>query len=296
MDNQIIFVKTRHIYESYLDFWHLVELSEFPTIYVNELDISQEGVYIVCPMNGEWRPHINNQHRDGKPVNAHLILWNLERPSGSAGSVGQYAKQCRYLQDGLWPNGEKIDEDYGESYGRFIDEVWVSDARLADETITRFVILGSDYGLGEPGRDKEYDLSHMSYETGRRQSIYKHLDNKGANCWPPERDEVLKKSRFALNVHQDHNPFQEPLRFALFAAYGLPILSENCFNAYPWTHDETMIFATYDGLVSKFNQMLEDNYGKWRDMGERARKMMCEQYQFGDMVRQAVRESVGVWR
>ena len=107
----------------------------------------------------------------------------------------------------------------------------------------------------------------MSYETGRRQSIYKHLSNIGPNAWPPERDEILKKSRFALNVHQDHHPFQEPLRFALFAAYGLPILSENCHNAWPWIPDDTIITTTYDGLVGKFNQMLGNDYERWRQMG-----------------------------
>ncbi len=299
----ITFVKPDWFYESYIDFWHLVELSEFPIIPLSELDISEHGVFIVSPMNGEWRPHINNQHKEGKMVNAHLIQWNLERPSGSAGSVGQYAAACRYLQYGLWEpregqkGGQKVDLEYGESYGRFLDEVWVSDARLADEIGQRFVVLGSDYGLGEPGRDKEFDYCHMSVEIGRRQSIFKHLDNVGHNCWPPERDEILKKSRFALNVHQDVHNFQEPLRFALFAAYGLPIVSENCFNSYPWGMDDTMIFSPYEGLVGKLSQMLGDNYGQWKDMGQRGRKMMCEQFQFGVMVRQAVKESVGDnWR
>jgi len=153
----ITFVKTGHFYDSYIDFWTLVELSGFPIIPLSEVDISEHGVFIVSPMNGEWRPHINNQHKAGEPVNAHLILWNLERPEGSAGSIGQYADQCRYLQYGLWENGEKIKEENEEkvkAYGRFIDEVWVSDARLADEIEQRFVVLGSDYGLGEPGIDK----------------------------------------------------------------------------------------------------------------------------------------------
>ncbi len=295
----ITFVKTGHFYDSYIDFWTLVELSGFPIIPLSEVDISDHGVFIVSPMNGEWRPHINNQHKANKPVNAHLILWNLERPEGSAGSIGQYADQCRYLQYGLWENGEKIkeeNEEKVEAYGRFIDEIWVSDARLADEIEQRFVTLGSDYGLGEPGTDKHYDLCHMSYENPRRQSIYKHLKNIGHNCWPPERDEVLKKSRFAVNIHKDHHPFQEPLRFALFAAYGLPIISEHIFNVWPWANDQTMIITTYDGIVAKLAQMLDNDYGKWQDMGERARKMMCEEFQFGKTVRQAVEETVGNWR
>ena len=117
----ISFVKTRHFYQSYTDFWRLVELSEFPTIYVDELDVSQDGIYIVAPMNGEWRPHIDNQA--DKPRNAHLIHWCLERPAGSAGSVGLYAASNRDLQA-----------------RRHIDDVWHSDARLAHETGQEFIV------------------------------------------------------------------------------------------------------------------------------------------------------------
>lgn len=328
---EIIFVRTRYIYDSYWDFWKLVELSNFKTCYVDEIDISQDAIYIVTPCNGEWRPHINNENKlvsEGKKnVGAHLILWNLERPEGSAGSVGRYGQQQRFLKYGVWENGkqEKIN-DRGEteiSYGRFIDEVWVSDQRLAAETshATRFVVLGSDKGLGEPDDEKKYRFCYMSYANGRRQSILKHFpsndramdntnpDEPWPSFWPWEdaenkekyssrRDEVLRQSRFALNVHQDHHPFQEPLRFALFASYGIPLLSESIFDAYPWVSDKTIIFSHYDGLLAKLNQMSANDYGKWRDMGLRAREMICGEFQFGKMVRQAVEESVGLqkWR
>lgn len=300
--SDIVFARTNWVYESYADFWSLVQLAGFPVIPVSEVDISKEVVYITSPMNRDWRLHINNEHQKRKPLNAHLILWNLERPSGSAGSVGEYARQCRYLQYGLWENGQTVNENGDESYGRFIDEIWVSDRQLAEEThhATRFVVLGSHEGLGSVGDNKTYDFCHMSYEVPRRQTIYysKYFAGIkiGPNCWPPERDEVLRQSRFALNVHQDQHPFQEPLRFALFAAYGLPIASENIFDAYPWTHDDTMIITGYDGLVGKLNQMLNEDYGRWREMGLRAREMMCFQFEFGKIVRQAVSESTERWR
>lgn len=280
----ITFCRTRYVYDSYRDFFTLVELSGFDIVYVDQVDVSKSNVYIVAPCNGEWRPHIDNQREklaeQGIPQLAHLILWNLERPSGSAGSVGKYAQS----------NLDLIAK-------RHVDEVWTSDRRLALETSSRFVPLGSDYGLGEPSKKKNYKFCHLSYKTDRRASIYNHFNNKdiGPNCWPPERDEVLKKSKFALNVHQDQHPFQEPLRFALFAAYGLPILSEDVYDAYPWA-EEFMVFAGYSGLVGKLNQMLSDDYARWWEMGQLARKRMCEEFQFGKMVRQAVKETVGVWR
>lgn len=272
----ITFVKTRHHYDSYNDFFRLVELSEFPTIYVDELDVTRPGVYIVTPMNGEWRPHIDNQKN--KVRNAHLILWNIERPSGSAGSIGQYGQSNRDM-----------------IYKLQLDEVWVSDRRLAEMTSLRFVVLGSDEGLGEPGSDKVFDFCHMSYEVPRRTGIYKHFTNIGPNAWPPERDDILKKSKFAVNVHQDVHPFQEPLRFALFAAYGLPIISESIYDSFPWS-DEYMTYATYDDLPDKIGQIIKDDYQKWHTVGQRARQLMCHDYQFGKIVREAVEQSVGVWR
>lgn len=278
MEPDVTFVKTRYLYDSYRDFWTLVELAGFPTIYVDEIDVSQHGIFITAPMNGEWRPHIDNQ--SDRPRNAHLILWNIERPDGSAGSVGSYARSNREL-----------------IYGRYVDEVWVSDRRLAEETALRFVVLGSHPGLGEPGIKKKYSFCHMSYEVPRRISIYKHFspDTVGPNCWPPERDEILRTSKFALNVHQDNHPFQEPLRFALFAAYGLPIVSETIYDSYPWS-DEFMTYAGYDGIVGKLKQVLNDDYEKFWKMAEKARERMCVEFEFGKVVREAVQQMVERWR
>lgn len=286
MDTEITFVKTRWFYQSYTDFWKLVDLSGFKTIYVDELDASKDGVYITCPMNGEWRPHLENQAN--RERNAHLILWNLERPSGSAGYSGEYSQKQRRLMYGLQDDGTP-------AKCRFIDEVWVSDRQIAAESGMRFVVLGSDEGLGEPGTDKVFDLCHMSYEVDRRRNIYRRFDKVAPNAWPPERDTILKQSKFALNIHQDRHPFQEPLRFALFAAYGLPIITETIFDSYPWS-DEYMVYSEWDDMVRKVREILSQPYDRYQEMGFKARERMCKQFRFKDMVEQAVEESVGSWR
>ena len=275
---EIKFVKTRHVYDSYVDMRTLVSLAGFETIYVDEVDTSQDGVFIFITMNGEVEPHINNQF--SKPRNAHLILWNIERPSGSAGSVGQYARRQRDL-----------------IYNRIFDEVWVSDRRMADETQLRFVILGSHPELGQPSDDKKFAFCHMSYEVPRRTNIYKYFtpESIGPNCWPPERDEILRQSKFALNIHQDIHPFQEPLRLSLFAAYGLPIISETILDMYPWS-DETMITARYDDLVGRLRTGLTEDYEPYREMGLRARQRMTEEFEFSKMVKEAVSQSLDKWR
>lgn len=269
---EIVFVKTRYHYDSYTDYWHLVKLSGFPTCYVDEVDVSADKVFIISPMNGEWRPHIANQKH--KPHRAHLILWNLERPSGSGG-IRNYASHNQQL-----------------IYDRYVDEVWVSDRRLAQETRTRFVVFGSDYGLAKPfdnNHEKIYDFVHMSYITLRRAVVYNLFpqDKIAPNCWPPERHKVLISSKFALNIHQDPYPFQEPLRLALFAAYGLPIVTETIHDSYPWS-EEYMIYNPYDGMDGRLKQMLTNDYGRWREWGLKARDYMCKDFQFRKMVLNAV--------
>jgi hypothetical protein len=297
---KIVFAKPVHHYDSYTDFWRLVELSGFPVISVSDIDITEKKIIITAPMNGDYQEHfvgnlahwqetgeitggqLKRQKDSGLFRLSHLIVWNLERPSGS-GSVPEYA-----LRSKSW-----IDN-------RFADEVWVSDAALADETMLRYVVLGSDYGLGEVGTEKQYDFTHQSVIIPRRANIYKYFGESqiGHNCWPwdnPSRDDVLKVSRFALNVHQDNYPFCEPLRLALFAACGLPVISENLTNGYPY--GDTIHQIPYHNLVDGLKGCLNDDYERWAEMGLRLRKLMCEDLQFGKMVRQAVSETAGMgWR
>ncbi len=298
---EIIFCKPVHLYDSYTDFWRLVELSGFPIISVSELDITKDGIYITAPMNGDYKEHfvgdlkhfertgeitggqLYTQPISGLPRLAHMVVWNLERPSGS-GSVGQYAKDCRQWFD-----------------NRFVDEVWVSDTVLANEAQLRYVTLGSDYGLGEVSDSKKkYDLTHMSLENPRRMEIYKHFGKSqiGPNCWPwdkPSRNEILRDSKFALNIHQDNHPFCEPLRIALFASYGLPIISETLRSDFPYGGH--IIRFAYHDIVDGLKIALSESYSEWRERGLRLREILCRDLQFGNVVRQAVNESVGIeWR
>jgi len=81
MADSIVFIRTRHVYDSYQDLFRLVELSGFPIIYADEFDYSEYGVFITAPWNGDWEQHLANHiHKERK---SHLILWNLERPSAS---------------------------------------------------------------------------------------------------------------------------------------------------------------------------------------------------------------------
>ena len=291
MSEEIIHVHTRHVYDSYRDLRKLFKLAGFSWCYVDQVNISKSVTYIVSPMNGEWRPHIDNEREAGKPQKANLILWNIERAGGGdTKAVGNYTRA-----------------NWDLMYKRHVDRVWVSDRRLAQETGLHYVVLGSHPDFGSPGDEKQWDVTHMGYVNGRRSRVLDALskhrrydpvvkdDIISHNCWPPERDDVLRKSRFAISIHQDDGPFSEPLRFALFAAYGLPILSETIVDAYPYG-EETMAFANHYEMAGVMQRMLEDDYERWRVMGQRCRKLMTEDFEFGKVVREAVRETVGDWR
>lgn len=275
MTREIIFCKTRYGYDSYQDFWSIVNLSKYKTCYVDEINIStKDTVYIVSPINGEIRPHLDNQKH--QPRNAHLILWQLERPASEGGSVGGYAKAQRDL-----------------IYERYFDEVWVSDQQLANETLTRFVPLGSHKKLGNLGtlNDKRFNAVHMSYINPRRENVYRHIKKLAPNAWGDRRDQVLKQSRFAINIHQDQYPFCEPLRIALFAAYALPIISERVTLTEPY-HDK-IIWQDYDEVQPTLEDLLH-NYEKWYEWGKELHEYLCIENTFKKWVDKAIFED-GVW-
>ena len=227
----IIFAKTRYHYDSYSDFWKLVELSGFDTCFIDEIDISKENTYIFSPTNGEFRPHIKNE-KDRHPWLAKIVWWNLERPSS-------------------------VDNVTIDDITEYINEAWVSDKYYASlNSGFKFVPMGSHPGLRLRSENipKSYDFCHMSYAFGRRDHIYSTLTQRGLkmgpNGWGEERDKTLRASKVLVNVHQDPFPISEPLRFAVGAAYSLPIISETT-NPYPLTPGVDIIMADFDHLANQ---------------------------------------------
>lgn len=262
---EIVFARTRYVYPSYTDFWRLVELSDYPTVYLDEIDLlDRNTTYISAPFNGEFF------ELEDRPRKCKLYLWNLERPSGS-GNINRYIYHMhKHMRKG------------------YMDGVIVSDIALSERTNFKYVPVGSHEGLGSPGTDKMYDFIHLMCYSNRRAFLFNAPDiNKSefagcsiaVNGWGEERHIRLQQSKYMLNVHQDEDQFMEPLRFALAAAYGLVILTENLYKKSPPYDGDGVIAFPYPGVMGAMGRAVH-MYDELKDSGYRLRELMTGPYSF----------------
>lgn len=257
-------------YESYADFWRLVALSEFPTCYVDEMSLyDREAIYITTPMNGDFQNHLDN-HRDRRCT---IFLWMLERPGGS-GTLAKF----------------KADNQVHIDAGR-VDAIICSDAGMMRDCGYHFVPMYSHPLLGIPGQQKQYDTIGLMAYAGRRGFLFAdpktplpRLPNgctQAPNAWGGARDLFLKQTRIGINVHQDEVSYCEPLRFALFSAYGLPIVSENIPDGHPY--ERGLIQSPLDKYLHWLDYARK-NYDQLRLDGLALRDLMCYQNNFREGV------------
>jgi hypothetical protein len=259
-----IFARTRYVYDSYSDFWRLVELSGFETCYTDEIDLERECIYIVTPINGELRPHVRHRKSTLKGAQrAQIIVWSLERPD-SGDLKGKSVEQAV-----LDANSEILN---------YVTRIWTSDRWVASvDPRSNHVILGSHPDLRQgPKGDPQYDLIHLSYTIPRRRGIYDGLAASGlkiaGNCWGADRDWSLRITRAMLNVHQTPAPIMEPLRIAIAAAYKLPYLSEFTRDPYPLEEGVSFLQAEYLTLESFVLEWMQDDLAP---IGEALHQRLC---------------------
>lgn len=256
---EIIFAKTRYHYDSYMDYFRLAELSGFPIVYVDQIDLDSDNVYIFSPANGETLSGFRTPHR--AKVILHQLEWNLD--GGNTPSPG-------------------------------IDEIWSSDPSHAAQIGARYVMLGSHPDLNlEPNVTvpKEFDVIMLSYLTPRRQQIRHDLLQCGVTIagdgWGQVRHENLQRSRLVIHVHQHDNVATlAPQRWALAAAYHLPILTEAttaennippCFDTY------------YDRIVQTVKWYKDNDFPPHlTEMGATLYHYLCIEHPFRKEVEAAV--------
>lgn len=283
---EIVFVRTRHHYDSYVDYWRLVDLAGFPICYVDEIDWDAPVFYILSPMNGEYCHDdvVKGHHAQNRPSDrrCRVAWWNLERPDSGPGRADQLL-------------GSMVCNDTTRMF-EIVDHIWVSDRYTwkLDERTT-FVIFGSDHLLASGKRKLPlYDFCHLSYVNHRRSKIFSRLQQFriGPNCWGPERSQVLNASRAILNVHQTDALIGEPLRFALAAAYGVPLFSEILEDPYPLIADGHVLMADADDLPVAVDEWLQQDFQSLESLGAQLKARLCDEFPFSEQVLNGMSKSL----
>ena len=272
----LIFVKTAHIYDSYSDFWQLVQLSGYEAVNSVDVDLRSSKTYVTAPYNGDWKELVDSVPKAERK--AELIHWNIERPCGS--SLGEFADD----------NAALIDAGY-------FDATWVSDRYLAELSKFHYVPLGSHHGLANIDVDVDYSapyaFSHLMCYAPRRGSLFnKPAEPKlswmgydvAPNGWGDKRHQALLASWYMLSVHQDEHKIIEPLRFAIAASYGLPIIAEWSYDIYPYTTNvDVYMYINLEEVPGILDKLFEFEQYYIND-STHIRELMCDNFNFRNCI------------
>lgn len=260
--SNVIFARPRHTYQSYADFWHLVELSGYPIIYMDEMQLdSADTCYIFSTPATHW--HDGTERRGFAGAKARVIYYNLE----------WYANV-----------------DYRAIPGV---ELWGADKWYADQQGMKYVPLGGHPGLNdnpEQQFEKQYDVVTLSYLSYRRAWMATRFDERhfkmAPNGWGEQRHFALGQSKLMVHVHQEETAKAiAPQRWALAAAYRLPMISETCNDGGIFTPSNTL-FSDYDYLAD-FIKLWKDEQ-RLEDYGHALYQTLCVDKTFKRMIEAAL--------
>jgi len=250
----VIFARPRYGYDSYSDLYRLIELSGYPLVFVDQVDVDQDVTYIATIYSSEtaagWRP--------GR---ARVLLldmewhmdWHTDRP--------QIPGVSGFLAPDRW-------------YAQHIGAGWLP--------------LGSHPGLREDwpaARGKVYDVAAFMYWTHRRALVRDAMLSRGMgiapNGWGAGRHEALCTSRAMLHVHQ-HEAVKAiaPLRTALAAAYSLPLIAETPFNKNLLSYS-TVLCSDHRNMADFVYMWTRRNDGQaLQNYGDALHRLLCHEWTF----------------
>lgn len=269
--SDVYFVKMREMldgyYDSYRDLFRIAELSGYPVIWLNEIDPDSDNTYILSPLNGSWTHGWQNPK-------ARIILLDLEWRLSSGGHTWD-------VNELVIPPG--------------VSEVWACDKWYADIIGAKYMPLGSHPGLVEDNRPAEshFDVAPLSCQSqdGGRQHMMDLLTKEGVtitpNAWNPDRDALLKSTTAMLQVHQWRSiRTLAPLRVAIAAAYGLPLISEQVEDR--GMFDGIVLFTSYDAMPAYAKTMTERYQGELKERGQTLHELLCVEHSFRKCVEAAL--------
>jgi hypothetical protein len=261
-----MFVRSTARYDSYTDFWKLVELSGFPEVPASQVDLDKPGTLIWPSMDMEFIERLSRQPPRAR--RARVIFWNLERPDEKPG-----IDPIELFKRGM---GEILE---------WADEIWISDISLAvaDSRLV-YAVLGSHHGLFDGTTAVEtYDVAHLGILTPRRAELLDRLRARGlrvsGNAWGVDRSRILASSRLLLSIDRVEGlHVSSSLRWALAAAHTLPIINEEMKYPHPLASGESLLLAPYKNLEAAVLRALERP--DLRTIAENAKRKLCEEWTF----------------
>lgn len=252
-------------YVSYDDFFRLVELSGYPIIPLSQLDPDDASkCYVVTPLNSEWE-------RGWPGARARIIHYELE-----------------------WRTDWRADVNTPPG----IAETWTMDAAYAQRIGAKYVPIGSHPGLMPlpvTTTPVLYDGCFLAYMVPRRQQIAHELQQFGVWLAPHspgnsrERHEVLSRSRAMLHIHQhEHIRGVACLRWAIAAAYSLPVISESVDDYGIFNHSN-MLTGDYGGYArSAYVWLRETDPRILAHFGQALHQLLCVDKAFKRMIEENV--------
>lgn len=262
----IVVSRTRHVYDSYTDFYRLVDAAEFPTCFVDEIDLASDHTYIFTPINGEVMPRLP-AWRDRR---CKIVWWNLERPGDDT------------LASSL------------EAVKGSVDAVWVSDrAYAALHQALSYVPVASHVKFGSVSSERKFDVCHLAYIYGRRAEVVGALVGNGIRVAPQAygraaQDQIVARSHLMLNMHQYDSMFiVAPIRFAVAASYAISVVSEHY--ADELAHPLSIARAPLATLAATCIALLREP-DRLREHGQWLHAKLCIETDFGREVIRAVKE------
>lgn len=174
-------------------------------------------------------------------------------------------------------------------------EVWASDPTWAAAHDAKFVVMGSHPDLKTPdipgGYPNDYDVTMLAYMTPRRQTLKDKLSDLR---WPGEiypghftyqRHAQLRSAALMLHAHQREDTSAiAPQRFALCAAYHLPLIHEAVSDEGAYVGAAR--FEPYENLAAATREELADPSN---DRGEALYNWLCEELTFRKSVEGALK-------
>jgi hypothetical protein len=251
----VLFARTRWHYQPYDDLFRLAELSEYPVVYLDEVDWQCGDTVIASPHNGEWF---------GIPERkkTRLIWFNIERAEPST----DYSKG-------------------GKDKPSNVDEVWVADRYLAKLTGAKYVFMGGDARLGgNPSLTKDFDVITLMAFFGRRMNLWSdlrvlRLADDPDGLWGAERHRRMRKSHLLVSAHQDGYQYIEPPRFMLAGVYGLPLVTETVLDGGYYEQGIHYLSTYIEGLRDLAVRLMDDPQ-RMALMGRALKQLVCVEHPF----------------